>query len=676
MASLVRHARTSDSLIGWLIARMEADRRAADLVAFLLAQTALRRASAHDASLRDHAPGGDRALMFSEYADTLDYLRVLLSTLHRACSRLDALKVNERKRVRRMLDDLRTRAVSICESLAVATTSTLLSLRKLDASLFPPPLDPARVAELLPDAEAVAAVAIELVEHAAIVTSRIASGERLIADAAAEDSGERLSSSADAMFEADDALDPEAGSGSSVDDAPALDAFSPWYQVDATSVGPGLSEAVARRLADAQRRPVYTLLATEVLAEGVNLQECGIAIHYDLPWNPTRLIQRNGRVDRRIDPRVEHPEQRRALVAQLVAAAGGDVEIDAERFWAPRNVYHLTVPPIEPKLDASHRTMLIQRVRKVLFEKLSGIRRLFGLSAWPVVLGIDDAAQVLDGSLAYETAAFRRREELFMHWRTLRERLPAPSDGRAPTHGTFTITLAPEQLARLHAALADAGPEAQLRPDRLRSLLVSLWSSSHPRSIPLRSGVDVSPFVVSDALLDAAFAARWRAPLDHTGGVLALVQTPDDVIAWRVRSERVPATQVKRTVLGSCMVARARTTVLAHEPDVDWQNLAHAPAGSEPSGPTSPTAMVELVLDVIASALLDGKLVAAREVQGLPADWAELAADRRLGLLLRRPSSEVANNYAPTPVETHAEGFNLVVTGTSAHQSRTSFEPG
>ena len=40
------------------------------------------------------------------------------------------------------------------------------------------------------------------------------------------------------------------------------------------------------------------LIATDVLAEGVNLQQCRNIINYDLPWNPMRLVQRHGRIDR------------------------------------------------------------------------------------------------------------------------------------------------------------------------------------------------------------------------------------------------------------------------------------------------------------------------------------------------------------------------------------------
>ena len=45
--------------------------------------------------------------------------------------------------------------------------------------------------------------------------------------------------------------------------------------------------------------PVRVLLATDAASEGLNLQETAhIVLHYDIPWNPSRLDQRNGRLDR------------------------------------------------------------------------------------------------------------------------------------------------------------------------------------------------------------------------------------------------------------------------------------------------------------------------------------------------------------------------------------------
>ncbi len=40
------------------------------------------------------------------------------------------------------------------------------------------------------------------------------------------------------------------------------------------------------------------LIATDVLAEGINLHRSNVLVNYDLPWNPTRVLQRAGRVNR------------------------------------------------------------------------------------------------------------------------------------------------------------------------------------------------------------------------------------------------------------------------------------------------------------------------------------------------------------------------------------------
>ena len=49
---------------------------------------------------------------------------------------------------------------------------------------------------------------------------------------------------------------------------------------------------------DNPKDDVSILLTTDILAEGVNLHRSNIIINYDLPWNPTRVLQRVGRVNR------------------------------------------------------------------------------------------------------------------------------------------------------------------------------------------------------------------------------------------------------------------------------------------------------------------------------------------------------------------------------------------
>lgn len=70
--------------------------------------------------------------------------------------------------------------------------------------------------------------------------------------------------------------------------------------------GISMSKTIARELIARNFDPsskefsddVNILISTDVLAEGVNLHRSNIVINYDLPWNPTRVLQRVGRVNR------------------------------------------------------------------------------------------------------------------------------------------------------------------------------------------------------------------------------------------------------------------------------------------------------------------------------------------------------------------------------------------
>ena len=57
--------------------------------------------------------------------------------------------------------------------------------------------------------------------------------------------------------------------------------------------------------ADYLAKPIDVLVSTDVLSEGLNLQDANLLINYDLHWNPVRLMQRIGRVDRRLDADIE-----------------------------------------------------------------------------------------------------------------------------------------------------------------------------------------------------------------------------------------------------------------------------------------------------------------------------------------------------------------------------------
>ncbi len=47
-----------------------------------------------------------------------------------------------------------------------------------------------------------------------------------------------------------------------------------------------------------QTREISVLIGTDVISEGQNLQDCDYLVNYDIHWNPVRIIQRFGRIDR------------------------------------------------------------------------------------------------------------------------------------------------------------------------------------------------------------------------------------------------------------------------------------------------------------------------------------------------------------------------------------------
>lgn len=67
------------------------------------------------------------------------------------------------------------------------------------------------------------------------------------------------------------------------------------------SAGAAIKEKVIENFDARARHPkdnYRILITTEVLSEGVNLHRSNVVINYDIPWNPTRVIQRVGRINR------------------------------------------------------------------------------------------------------------------------------------------------------------------------------------------------------------------------------------------------------------------------------------------------------------------------------------------------------------------------------------------
>jgi len=157
-------------------------------------------------------------------------------------------------------------------------------------------------------------------------------------------------------------------SGIERDRGDIITAFSPYY-----------NDSSSRELKDNGSTETRVLVATDVLAEGLNLQDATLLINYDLHWNPVRLMQRIGRVDRRLDPAVEtrllaeHPE--------LKGTRG------VVRFWN-------FLPPNE--LDSL--LSLYQRVA----HKTLRISKVFGIEGQQLLTPDDDFAALREFNQTYE----------------------------------------------------------------------------------------------------------------------------------------------------------------------------------------------------------------------------------------------------------------------------------
>jgi hypothetical protein len=95
----------------------------------------------------------------------------------------------------------------------------------------------------------------------------------------------------------------EVDSASTGNRAHIIRRFSPYYN--------GTTSA---ELEESGEQEIRVLVSTDILSEGLNLQDACRMINYDIHWNPVRIMQRIGRVDRRMNPKVEkqlvhdHPE--------------------------------------------------------------------------------------------------------------------------------------------------------------------------------------------------------------------------------------------------------------------------------------------------------------------------------------------------------------------------------
>jgi len=221
-------------------------------------------------------------------------------------------------------------------------------------------------------------------------------------------------------------------SGTKKNRADVIRCFAPYYN------GSSSAELAAKGLAETR-----VLISTDVLSEGLNLQDATRLINYDLHWNPVRLMQRIGRVDRRLNPEVEaqlladHPDQesRRGKVAYWNFLPPDEVD-DLLRLYG----------------KVSHKTLRISKT--------------FGIEGQKLLRPEDDYEALRNFNHAYEGTP-TPAEDMHLEYQRLLHEFPDLAErlvnmpgrvfsGKAhPTPGTRAVFFCYALPAVVHGALAE-----------------------------------------------------------------------------------------------------------------------------------------------------------------------------------------------------------------------------
>jgi len=199
----------------------------------------------------------------------------------------------------------------------------------------------------------------------------------------------------------------------------------------------GMDQADRERIkaefqADPALSPIRILLATDAASEGIDLQrQCHRLVHYEIPWNPNRLEQRNGRIDRHGQPASE------VRIRHFIGSGWQEAEAGS----------------LEADLEFLHTAVM----------KVEQIREDLG-SVGPVIA--DQVQEAMLGERrALDTTATEKRS-------VSRKLLKIERDLR-------------EEIARLHEQLEETVEELDLRPENVeRAVTIALELARQPALQP------------------------------------------------------------------------------------------------------------------------------------------------------------------------------------------------
>lgn len=253
-----------------------------------------------------------------------------------------------------------------------------------------------------------------------------------------------------------------------------------------------------------ETREVDVLIGTDVISEGQNLQDCDFLVNYDIHWNPVRIVQRFGRIDR-----IGSTNERIQLVNFWP-----DMDLDAYIQLKDRVENRMVMVDVtgtaddnvltpQQEQDAAYRTAQLKRMREEVVE-LEDTQA--GVSITD--LGLNEFRSAL---MAY----VREHGDLARAPRGLHAVVPADPDAGLPAGVIFALHNLQADPAmhrgnRLHPYyLVYVGEDGAtlLEHTKAKPLLDLLRSAAEKQSVPLADAVRVFNTATAEGTDMAAYSA-------------------------------------------------------------------------------------------------------------------------------------------------------------------------
>ena len=291
----------------------------------------------------------------------------------------------------------------------------------------------------------------------------------------------------------------------------------PGLIVRSVTGGDGNDEQRREIISELAPHPVRALVATDCLSEGINLQDHFDAVlHYDLPWNPNRLEQREGRVDR-------YGQTSPVVKTVLLWGANNEVDLTVLRVLIRkareirRRLGISVAAPVESDV------VLNAVIDDIIAQGKPGVQLELEIRAdvSSYHQQLDAAAERESGQRAYFAQTSLQPDEIARELRELEPALGNPESIRRFVHSG---------IQRFNGSLESTGRPGVfvLRPGDLASSISGRWPGA---AFPLRVAFDqqprpgVHPIVrngpIVSALADAVLAQALAPAAADTGSVFA-----------------------------------------------------------------------------------------------------------------------------------------------------------